>query len=174
MSLNPFDYGQSNLNVLVDDVPLLGPVAGQLRSVRVESQVYLPSVCEIEFADPDLLLLELARLIPGNLVEVRAVSEFDPVGVPVFSGSVVSIETRFDSSSGLRSVVRAYDSGHRMLHVTNTKGFPISTYSEIVEIVALEHEIAATAVPHPVVHDMVVQANETDWDFLVRLGREIG
>ena len=173
MSLAPFDTGETALIVLVDDIPLEA-IVSQLRSVRVESQIYLPSVAEIEFSDPDMILLEETGMLPGNIVEIRAVSSEVPEGLALFSGQIATIETRYNQTTGLRSVVRAYDAGQRMLATTNTRGIPYSTYSEIVELIAGEHGIDALAFPTAVVYDSVVQSNETDWDFLVRLAREVG
>lgn len=173
MSIAPFDVGEIALSVLVDDVPLEAMVR-QLRSVRVESQIYLPTVAELEFSDPDMVLLEEMGMEPGNVIEIRAVASELPTGLALFSGQIATIETRYNQTSGLRSVVRAYDQGQRMLATTSTRGYPLSTYSEIVELLAAEHELDAIAFPSEVVYDSVVQANETDWDFLVRLAREIG
>jgi uncharacterized protein involved in type VI secretion and phage assembly len=48
------------------------------------------------------------------------------------------------------------------------------TYSEVVEAIGLEHAIETLATPSPVMYQMVVQSNESNWDFICRLGREIG
>jgi uncharacterized protein involved in type VI secretion and phage assembly len=61
-----------------------------------------------------------------------------------------------------------------MLHGRKTTGFPLSLYSEIVEAIGLEHAIATIAEPTEVPYTMVVQSNESDWDFIVRLAREVG
>lgn len=173
MTVSAFDTPSAELHLLVTGVPLLEEMAVRLRHIGVESHVNLPSVCEVELSDPDQLMLEETRLIPGMFVEVRAVSSDNPIGVPIFSGQVESVEARYDRS-GLRSVVRAFDPGHRLTKSTNTRGFPLSNYAEIAELIGLMHELPTVAVPDPVIHEMVVQANETDWDFLVRLATEIG
>lgn len=173
MTLNPFAVASVELIVLANEMPLLEQLATKVRRISVESHLNLPSVCEIEFADPQQDMIELTALIPGALVEIRAVSGPDPAGSAIFFGRVESVEVRYDAE-GAHSAVRAYDIGHTMLHGAKTRGFPMMTYSSVVEEVCLLHEIPAFAVPHPVMHDMVVQANETDWDFVVRLGQEIG
>lgn len=167
------DHAKIDLTLLIDELPLVGPVADKLRRVSIDSHVNLPTVCEFEFADQDQDAMELARIAPGAMAQVRAVSSVDPVGTPLFSGRVESLEVRYDAS-GARTLFRAFDAGHSMLHATNTQGYPLMPYSAVAEMVGLRHEILTVAEPHPVIHDLVVQANETDWDFLVRLGREIG
>ncbi len=172
MSLNPFSTSGVQLHVVIDGVPLLSP--NLIRSITIESQIFLPSLCEIELIDSSQLVLVENGLITGVLIEVRAVSGEDIVGVPLFSGQIESIELRFDHTSGVRSVVRAYDLAHRLLHGRKTTGFPLSLYSEIVEIIGLEHGIITVAEPTEVPYEMVVQSNESDWDFIVRLAREVG
>ncbi|MDA2988218.1 MAG: VgrG-related protein [Actinomycetota bacterium] len=162
------------LRVFVDDIPLLPKFANQIRRVEVESQINLPSACEIEFLDPDLTIPLECGLEIGNLVEIRAVTGDDAAGEAIFIGQVETLEIQFENTGGKLSVVRAYDASHRLLHGQKTMGYPMMTYSEVAEAIGLEHAIVTEAVPHPVVHEMVVQANETYWDFLVRLAKEIG
>ena len=162
------------LHLQVDGIPLPESVASKIRRVVVESQLNLPSLCEVEVIDPDQLMLELAGMVPGSLVGVRAVAGGDPVGSAIFSGRIETVEVRYDSTTGLRSVVRAYDLGHGMVSGRSTTSYPFMTYSEVADLLAAEHELIPTVVPHPVVHTAVVQSNESAWDFLVRLAREIG
>ena len=174
MSTNPFNTAGVQLHVFIDGVPLLPQSALLISNITVESQLFLPSLCEIELVDSSQGVLVENGLIAGVLIEVRAVSGEDIIGVPIFSGQVESIELRFDHTSGVRSVVRAYDLAHRMLHGRKTTGFPLSLYSEVVEGIGIEHGIATTAEPTEVPYTMVVQSNESDWDFIVRLAREVG
>jgi hypothetical protein len=174
VSTNPFNTAGVQLHVFIDGVPLLPQSALLISNITVESQLFLPSLCEIELVDSSQGVLVENGLIAGVLIEVRAVSGEDIIGVPIFSGQVESIELRFDHTSGVRSVVRAYDLAHRMLHGRKTTGFPLSLYSEVVEGIGIEHGIATTAEPTEVPYTMVVQSNESDWDFIVRLAREVG
>lgn len=172
MSLGP--AGDLSLRLFVDDLPVLPTVSNQIRRIQVDAQVNLPAMCEVEFADPFFLLVEEAGLAIGNFLEIRAVVGDNPVGEVVFSGQVETIEVGFEKVTGRVSRVRAYDAGHRMLHGMNTKGYPMMMYPEIAEMIGLEHEIPTIATPYPTVYPMTVQSNESDWDFLVRLAREIG
>lgn len=166
--------GDLSLRLFVDDIPLLPKFANQIRRIEVECQVNLPAACEVEFADPQFLLIEECGLAIGNAIEIRAVVGENPVGEALFFGQVETIEVGFESATGRLSRVRAYDAGHSMLHGMKTKGFPMMMYPEIAEIIGLEHGVPTIAEPYPTVYPMTVQSNETDWDFLVRLAREIG
>ena len=174
MSLYIMSTSDLILKVFVDSIPILPKFSNRIRRIEVESQVNLPSSCEIEFTDPDLTIPMECGLEIGNFVEVRAVTGDDAAGEAVFFGQVQTLEIQFENSGGKLSVVRAYDASHRLLHGQKTMGYPMMSYSEVAEAVGAEHAIVTEAVPHPVVHEMVVQANETYWDFLVRLAKEIG
>ena len=174
MSTNPFATAGVELHVLVDDVPMLESNAMLVRNIIVESQLNLPAMCEIEIIDAEQVLLEETGLATGNMVEIRAVSGEDPVGVPLFVGQIESIEVRYSNVNGLRSIVRAYDQAHWLLHGKKTMGYPMMSYAEVVEALGLEHEIETLVTPSPVVYQMVVQSNESSWDFICRLAREIG
>jgi hypothetical protein len=172
--MNPFNSAGVELRVYVDEVPLLESSTARVRNITVESQFFLPSLCEIELVDNEVMELEQARLIPGALVQIRAMASEDPTGMVIFSGKIESVELRYENTSGVRSIVRAYDVAHKMMHGRKTRGFPMSIYSEVVSAVALEHGIEVVAEPTEVVFPSVVQANESDWDFLCRLAREVG
>jgi len=174
VSISPFSGPGVELHVLIDGIPLLETTATQIRHIRVEAQLNLPAMCEVELSDPQQLMLEETGLVAGTMIEVRAVSGEDPIGVPLFIGQIESVEVRYDTVSGLRSIVRAYDQGHWLLHGRQTMGYPMMTYSEVVEAIGLEHAIETLATPSPVMYQMVVQSNESNWDFICRLGREIG
>lgn len=174
MSLFSSNAPNLELHLQVDGVPLPDLVANKVRRVVVDSQLNMPSMAEVELVDPDQVVLEMAGLVPGSLITIRAVAGDDPVGSAIFTGRIETLEVRYDSATGLRSVVRAYDLGHGMINGRTTSSFPFMTYSEVADLLAAEHELIPTAVPHPVVHTAVIQSNESAWDFLARLGKEIG
>lgn len=171
MSTDPSDL---SLRLFVEDLPLPSQLTENIRRIVVESATNLPSMCEVELFDPDQRLIEEMGLLPGSVITVRAMAGDDPLGQPIFGGRIQTIEVSFDSTIGLFSIVRAYDAGHAMLMGTQTRAFPLMTYAEVAEVVGLESDLVVMATPTPVVNQMVVQSNETNWDFLVRLATEVG
>ena len=163
-----------SLRIFIGDVPILPEVSQAVRSIEVESQLNLPSSCEIEFSDPNLSIPLECGLEIGSFLQIRAVLGDDAAGICVFFGRVESLEVQYENVGGKFSVIRAYDEGHRMMHGQKSAGYPLMTYSELAEIVGSEFKMETVATPHPVLHQMIVQSNENAWDFLVRLGREIG
>ena len=83
--MNPFNSAGVELRVYVDEVPLLESSTARVRNITVESQFFLPSLCEIELVDNEVMELEQARLIPGALVQIRAMASEDPTGMVIFS-----------------------------------------------------------------------------------------
>jgi len=166
--------GDLSLRLFIDDIPLPSEFAHRIRRIEVDSQINLPSACEVEFSDPSFLIIEECGLVIGNSIEIRAIVGDNALGEAVFFGQVESIEVGYESVTGRVSRVRAYDAGHKMLHGMSTKGYPMMMYPEIAEMIGLEHGIPTIAEPYPTVYPMTVQSNESDWDFLVRIAREIG
>ena len=56
MSLYIMSTSDLILRVFVDSIPILPEFSNRIRRIEVESQVNLPSSCEIEFTDPDLTI----------------------------------------------------------------------------------------------------------------------
>ena len=142
--------------------------------LKIEAQFNLPSSCEIQFNDPLLNIPLENGLVIGSFIQIRAVEGMDAAGICVFFGRVESLEVLYENVGGKYSIVRAYDHGHQMMHGQKSMGYPLMTYSAVAESVGAEYELETLAAAHPVTHQMIVQSNESSWNFLVRLGREIG
>jgi len=98
MSLSTLSTSDLILRVFVDSIPILPEFSNQIRRVEVESQVNLPSSCEIEFSDPDLTIPMECGLEIGNFVEVRAVTGDDAAGEAIFFGQVGTLEIQFNNA----------------------------------------------------------------------------
>ena len=90
MSLYIMSTSDLILKVFVDSIPILPKFSNRIRRIEVESQVNLPSSCEIEFTDPDLTIPMECGLEIGNFVEVRAVTGDDAAGDAVVFGQVIA------------------------------------------------------------------------------------
>ena len=53
--MNPFNSAGVELRVYVDEVPLLESSTARVRNITVESQFFLPSLCEIELVDNEVM-----------------------------------------------------------------------------------------------------------------------
>lgn len=152
---------------------------GAIRSVVVESAVFMPSVCEIEFIEnPDQLGKSSYGLNPNDVISVYAYAAGNITGTLLFKGTIRAREVRIDPGMGARTIVRAFDGAHDMLAMSATKGFKQSTYSDVVRKIAKQYDldplIGSAIARTSVKYDFVVQENETDWDFICRLARSVG
>jgi phage protein D len=70
-------------------------------------------------------------------------------------------------------IVRGYDRRHRMQRARKTRTFVTQKDSDIASAVAREARLSVEAVDSTVIHDYVIQANQTDLEFLQERARRI-
>lgn len=151
--------------------------------LTIDASTFLPRVCEIEFVESPTSLgkYTYALFDPGADVAVFAYAQGNAMGDLVFKGQLTGVEMVADEAGGTRTVFRCHDAGSDMMAATKTKLYKEMTYSEVVTKVAEKYglnpfsltssrKITRTSIKH----DTIVQLNETDWDFICRLAREIG
>ena len=91
----------------------------------------------------------------------------------LFKGEIVTVEPDFHAG-GVAMVVRAYDKTHRMMRTRKQRSFIQQKSSDIIQTVCGEHGIRADVTASNDVHEFVLQHNETDFDFVLRLAKRIG
>lgn len=164
----------TSFQVFVEGFPLLGPARSSLVAVNVEQNRNLPNMAVLEFNDQSGYTCIEGGLVIGASITVRACDLLDPIGIGLFHGEIVALETEYDHT-GNRLLVRCYDKMHRLMRQRNTRAFPLMSYSEIaIELAVLNGILPGLIEPHPVVHEHVTQWNIDDWSFLQSLAEEIG
>lgn len=159
--------------VEIDGSKVTEAVRDSMVSVVVENSMWLPDRASVVFADPDGTVAEAAHVSIGAKLEVKVeVTSGRPD--ELFTGEVTAIELDH-GPLGSRTVVRALDRSHRMLHGTSTKAWIQETASDIASRLANSAGIHKTSVtPTSYVYPQVAQANMSDWQFLQRLASECG
>ncbi|BCJ37199.1 type IV secretion protein Rhs [Actinocatenispora thailandica] len=147
--------------------------ADRIRLVAVDSHLTVPDMFEIRFRDPDGAALRIAGLALGTPIQVWGP---DTAGGShrLIAGEITTVEGSFVESSAT-TVVRGYTLDHRLQRARRTRTFLQQKDSEIARQVATDAGLAVgrvDATPDPVHY--VVQANQTDWEFLCQRAREIG
>ena len=148
--------------------------------VTLEASTFLPRMCEIEFLESPQYIgkYTYSLFAPGDDVAVFAYASGNLTGDVVFKGTVTGIEMISDEGSGVRTVFRCHDGAAAMLGGTKTKMWKQKTYAEVVKEIAgkngLNPLLGSAIESSSATHETVVQLNETDWDFICRLAREIG
>jgi len=158
--------------VTIDGSPLSDEWSGELLRVVVDDHVLYPAMFELAFRDPDGAGLIDAGLSIGAEVKISAVS--GEGSEHLLTGEVTALEAEFDSSGSL-AVARGYDLAHRLNRGRKTCAWLEKSDDDIVKELAGGAGIPIGDVRSVTpVQPYVLQANQTDWEFLRARAREIG
>lgn len=136
---------------------------------------------------PSMFVLKLAGLSsPNHISELIDGSEMFSVGNVIeikmgyainletlFIGEITGIEPDFLFDRPLSLSIRGYDRGHRLLRGRKTRTFKQEKDSGIAEKIANELGLTPEVEDTQVVHEYVIQANQTDMEFLQGRGKRI-
>ncbi len=164
----------STFRVEVDGRPLPADVEVLQTSAVVDNSLVEPDMFVLNFRDPDRVVLAKSGIDIGAAVTIKVVSDAHPAGRELLQGEVTALEVEF-SGEGTSTVVRGFDKAHRLFRGRSTVAYRNVTYSDVVRTVAGRAGIGVGQIDATTgVHDHVVQANVSDWDFLTRLAAEVG
>jgi uncharacterized protein involved in type VI secretion and phage assembly len=152
--------------------------------MEVENSLFLPDVAIVRFQLNDVGYDNL-DLIPdttfrnylsqGQTLEIFC--DAGSVNAKIFDGEItsVSLEHSFVESNGpMFAVVHAYDRSHRLQRGMNTKTYLNSKISDVVQKICRTRNLTAVVDQTAGVLDYLLQANQTDWDFLRQMARRVG
>lgn len=163
--------------VLVNGTALPVRAAAHVVEVSVEQDTELPDMFSLTIASSDELEDEFEWVddeklfAVGNSVEVK-MGYADQL-TSIFKGEVTALEPSFGADRLPRLVARGYDRRHRLTRGRRTRTFLKKKDSEIAEQVAREAGLTPSATDSKVTHDYVLQANQTDYEFLVERASRI-
>src|SRR5262245_4010135 len=147
-------------------------VDGALESAIVIDRLHMPDTFVMTFRDPQRDVLESAGIEIGKRIKILTGSIYADAPTALIDGEVTSIEVEYDES-GSRAVVRGYDLSHRLNAGRKSKTYQGSTYSDIATDIAGEASLQTDIEATTEVHDYVIQANQSDFDFLMGLARAV-
>jgi uncharacterized protein involved in type VI secretion and phage assembly len=158
----------------------LDPVeANFVHEIKITNWLRMPDVCTLQVGYPASPIgepygtLDDSKLQIGNELEVKLGSMGESTTQTLFKGEIVTVEPDFHAG-GVAMIVRAYDKTHRMMRSRKQRSFIQMKSSDIIEQVCKEQGIRANVTASHAVHQFVLQHNETDFDFVLRLARRIG
>lgn len=165
--------GANRAVIEIDGTPLSDAVTARLEEVVVDDHLRLPDMFEIRILDPDRTALKATGVHIGSRVAVSSTALDDAAPLPLVSGEVTALEAEYDAS-GSRVVIRGYDHSHRLMRGRQTHTYNQVTYGDVARQVAGRASLDVGTIDDPGdVHDFVSQANQSDWDFLWLLAREV-
>ena len=174
---NPQNPLVAAFEVKIDGSPLPTKAKAHLINITVDRQTDLPGMFILEFSGSDTQDEEIPWIDDeslfsiGNVVEVKLgyIDDLETIIV----GEITSLEPEFSLDRLPSLTVRGYDRRHRLQRGRKTKTFLQQKDSDIAAQIARESGLSAQVEDSQVVHDYVLQANQTDRDFLQERARRI-
>lgn len=177
---NSYDAPGGNLRLLWDRSHITDEEQAQIARITVEAALGVPRVCEVEIKGGPKKLSSYGgyKSRIGKTISVFAYGLGDLTGDIVFRGTIASREFRTDAGHGSRLVLRAYDGAYEMMAAKRTRSYTDMSYGEIAKKIAAKYSLDSllgsdVSTGGPTL-PFIVQSNETDWEFLTRMAREIG
>jgi Bacteriophage probable baseplate hub protein len=163
--------------VSINSTPLPSDARAHVTEVGVDLSVEYPSMFTLKLVSS----VELDEEVPwiddqdlfslGNVVEIKLgyVDDLETLLI----GEITALEPEFAMNRRPSLTVRGYDRRHRLLRGSKTRTFLTQKDSEIASKIASEASLTAQAEDSGTVHDYVLQANQTDLDFLCQRASRI-
>ncbi|MFO1429730.1 MAG: contractile injection system protein, VgrG/Pvc8 family [Candidatus Competibacteraceae bacterium] len=169
------DITRPAFTITVDGTPLPIEVALQVSRITVDEDVGLPSMFSVELAGGDTN--NETVWIDGNTFPIGAAVEikmgYGNTLQTLIAAEITGIEPVFTSGVRPSLTVRGHDRRHRLLRVRKTRSFVQQKDSDIAATLAAEAGLTAQTEDSQVVHDYVLQANQTNMEFLQERARRI-
>ena len=167
----------ASFEVIIDGNALPVQMNAQVAGITVDDTVALPSMFTLDFISSSTQnglyeLIDDEMFAPGKAVTIKLGYIDDLESVIV--GEITGLEPEFTASQWPSLSVRGYDRRHRLQRATNTRTFLQQKDSDIASKIAIEAGLTSQATDSRVIHEYVIQANQTDLDFLQQRGRLIG
>ncbi|KYC43638.1 hypothetical protein WA1_00240 [Scytonema hofmannii PCC 7110] len=143
--------------------------------IIVDDDTELPSMFAMEFTsaeDSENLWLNNNNLFVIG-AEVKIQLGYGDIIETVIIGEITGLEPRFSVSDPLSLIVRGYDRRHRLQRGRKTRSFVDGRDSAIASRIAQEVGLSSAVTDSSVLHPYVLQANQTDWEFLQQRAKQI-
>ena len=157
----------------IDGTKLSEELEGQVISTTVIDRLLMPDTFVIVLRDPGHTVLSDAKIAIGSKVKISTSEPGADSTETLIIGEVTSIEAEYDLL-GMRAVVRGYDLMHRLSAGRKTRTFENVTYADAVTKIADEAGLSCTVDASGGTFEHVMQANQSDLDFVYQLSRKAG
>lgn len=165
-----------DIDVLINGSPAPAAVLRYIEDVMVDDSVELPSMFGFAVTSSDAQE-QSSPWIDDNLFSIGNLVEIKMGGggklTSLIIGEITALEPEFVTSRLPLLRVRGYDRGHRLQRGRKTRTFLQKKDSDIASQIAAEAGLSATTTDSGTTLDYVLQANQTDWEFLCERARLI-
>jgi phage protein D len=164
-------------DVIIDGSPLPLTTKAYVISVAVDDSIKVPSMFTLEVGGSN----DPSESFPwvddeqffnvGKVVEIKL--GYGSKLATLIKGEITALEPEFATDRRPSLLVRGYDRRHRLQRGSKTRTFVQQKDSDIASQLAGEAGLTAEVKDSQVKHDYVVQANQSDLDFLQERARLI-
>jgi phage protein D len=165
------------IDLLINGSPVSAAVLRYVEDVVVDDSVELPSMFAFAVTSSDAQEKESPWVdnedlfSVGNVVEIKMGGDDDLASLII--GEITALEPEFVTSRLPLLYVRGYDRRHRLQRGRKTRSFLQKKDSEIADQVGREAGLNVKATDSGSMLDYLLQANQTDWEFLCERARLI-
>lgn len=178
MSTPPAPLSVAVFGVRLNGRPLEPHITWQLQGISVEQSVELPGsfTFELQVGDGDAAERSWFDADEPFAVGAQVEVEAGYTGRPretLLAGDITAVDAEFSAGAPPRLTVRGYDSRHRLQRGRNTRTYSKMKDSDIARKIAHEAGLRARVSDSRVTHDYLIQANQSDLEFLLERARRI-
>lgn len=161
----------ASLDVAVEGKPLPAETIAYVADLTVDQSVDLPDMFTFVLAGSDAQKTKLPWVDDQNFFVVGKSIEIK-MGYPgnlaqMIVGEITSLEPEFVANRLPRLRVRGYDRRHRLQRGRKTRSFIQQKDSDIASQIGSEAGLIVQATDSGTSLDYILQANQTDWEFLL-------
>ena len=164
------------IDVEINGAPVSDAVLRYVEDVVVDESVELPSMFSFSMTSSDAQQqdapwIDDALFSVGNVVEIK-MGEANNLASMII-GEITALQPEFSASRLPLLRVEGYDRRHRLQRGRKTRTFLQKKDSDIATQIGSEAGLSVTAKDSGTTLDYVLQANQTDWEFLCERARLI-
>jgi uncharacterized protein len=170
------DASLANVQILINGATADDLLPDLLR-IEVTEDLEAISMVTIHLDTPVLFTekhkwIDDRRFDIGNSIEIQMGYSNRPRSLII--GEITGLEPEFSQSQGSSLVIRGHDLRHRLLRGRKTESFIKMKDSAIVRKIASNNGLSAIVTETSIIHDYVIQHNQTDLEFLQSRAQRLG
>ncbi|MCW2997658.1 MAG: VgrG-related protein [Conexibacter sp.] len=166
------DVGMAGYAIKVSGVEVDAATLAAVTEIIVDGRLRLPDRLCLRLRDDDTDILDEGTFAVGASVAVTLSAPEEPTTRPVFDGQVTTLAPAFGHGA-TTLLVMALDRGCLLQRTPSTASYQGMSYGAIASKLASAAGLRAGTIESGVTLPYVQQSNETDWDFLWRLARDV-
>ena len=158
------------LVVELDGAPLSTEEMRTLWAVRVQQRLSLPTLSELTFVEPTVLLSKAETVSPGAKIRVSVPGSEEPL----FDGEVTAIEHVYEPAHGREVRVRGYDVLHRLRKRQPVRAHVELTLADLIKEIVADLNIDVDVPQAGPLWQRLVQFRQSDFEMISEIAERCG